>query len=145
MTRGFWGVRGVWDPSLLSRDTGAVCKNLFGETRRILQSRSVRLPRKVTSPKIHFSISHSENLIFRPDQGRGNSRCIYLRASGGRAGGRAATTQDHGLPGQVPSPHAPRRNISRSGVPFTPTTYTPLPPQSDRREGIYRRYTGSFF
>ena len=38
-------------------------------------------------------------------------------------GGRAATTtttQDHGLLGQVPSPHAPRSNISLSGVPLTP-------------------------
>ena len=32
----------------------------------------------------------------------------------------AAATQDHGLPGQVPSPHAPRSEISRSGVPLTP-------------------------
>ena len=31
-----------------------------------------------------------------------------------------AATQDHGLPGQVPSPHAPRSEISRSGVPLTP-------------------------
>ena len=30
-----------------------------------------------------------------------------------------AATHDHGLPGQVPSPHAPRSEISRSGVPLT--------------------------
>ena len=56
-----------------------------------------------------------------------SKQIVYLRASGGaggRPGGRAATaattTQDHGLHGQVPSPHAHRSNISRSGVPFTP-------------------------
>ena len=35
-------------------------------------------------------------------------------------------TQDHGLPGQVPSPHAPRSKVSRSGIPLTPT-YASLP------------------
>ena len=47
---------------------------------------------------------------------------VDLIKSLGRSGGRAATatTQEHGLPGQVPSPHAPRSNISSSGVPLTP-------------------------
>ena len=39
----------------------------------------------------------------------------------GWAAAATATTHDHGLPGQVPSPHAPRSEISRSGVPLTPT------------------------
>ena len=49
-----------------------------------------------------------------------------LGLQGFRASGRAAATttaQDHGLPGQVPSPHAPRSNISRSGVPLTPIKF----------------------
>ena len=41
----------------------------------------------------------------------------FSRASRGAA---TAATQDHGLPGQVPSPHAPRSEISRSGVHLTP-------------------------
>ena len=121
-TRAFWtlgfyfpGAIPFWSDVFIRKEIS--CGNLFPVTRKTLLYRLVQISANLPCGKTDFFNFPFRKLVFSAESG---SR--EFPSSGAAA---TTTTQDHGLPGQVPSPHAPRNNISRSGVPLTPTFCLP--------------------
>ena len=92
-TRAFWtlgfylpGTIPFWSDFFIRKEIS--CGNLFPVTRKTLLYRLVQISANLPVGNIQFAIFLSENLSFRPNQGRGNS---LLRANQGRRRRRLKT------------------------------------------------------
>ena len=83
----FRGAIPFWSDFFIRKEIS--CGNLFPVTRKTLLYRLVQISANLPVGNIHFAIVRSENMFFRPNQGRGNS---LLRANQGRRRRRLKTT-----------------------------------------------------